>query len=140
MRTDRRKEALLALEEILSALSENAALGSVIVVEGRRDVLSLKNLGISGDIRPCAFEPSAAFCETIAESGKDVILLTDWDRRGGITAARLADQFKNLDVKYDLTFREKILFYSKKEIKDVESLYSYVRKLRQEFYPESESD
>ncbi|WNY25778.1 hypothetical protein [Methanolapillus millepedarum] len=137
--TDRCKEALEVLEEILNAVNE-AASDSILVVEGRRDVFSLRNLGISGDIRPCAYEPLAAFCENIAETGKGVIILTDWDRRGGILASSLSEQFKNLDVKCDLMFREKILFYSKREIKDVESLYSYVGKLRQMFYPEIDDE
>ncbi|WNY27726.1 toprim domain-containing protein [Methanolapillus ohkumae] len=137
----RKKESLLALEDLLIRLkSEEVSSRSVIVVEGRRDILSLQKLGVGGLIFPCAFQPTAKFCEQIAELKKEVIILTDWDRRGGILASRLFEQFKNLDVTCNLEIREKILFYTKKEIKDVESLYSYVSKYRREFHFHSEED
>ncbi|MDL2261468.1 hypothetical protein LJC08_04465 [Methanimicrococcus sp. OttesenSCG-928-J09] len=140
--TDRDIIALEAIESVLEELRGNnadfdgdqgqgqtATDSFLIIVEGRRDVSSLRNLGIAADIYPCANKPVAAFCENIAEKKKKVIILTDWDRKGGILAARLEEQFKNLDVPFDMTQREKLLYFTKREIKDVESLYSHVEKL-----------
>ncbi|MDR0768000.1 MAG: toprim domain-containing protein [Methanosarcinales archaeon] len=135
---DRNKIALEAIESILPELNgvgddgsnQNSADSLLIIVEGRRDVVSLRNLGITTEIIPCSNQPVAEFCESIAEKKKTVIILTDWDRKGGILASRLEEQFKNLEVPCETAQREKLLFYSKREIKDVESLFSYVKKLK----------
>ena len=134
--SDRDAESLTAVEEVLSALngaSENSPKSSfLIIVEGRRDILSLRSLGIPEEIEivKCANRPTAEFCEKIAETEKEAVILTDWDRKGGILASRLAEQFQNLNVTYHTEYRETLLFYTKKEIKDVESLFSYVGKLK----------
>ncbi|WNY24308.1 hypothetical protein MmiHf6_16390 [Methanimicrococcus hongohii] len=146
---DRNKIALEEIESVLKDLNGDGndpkPLNSfLIIVEGRRDVVSLRNLGINAEIVPCANRPAAEFCEEIAEKRKTAIILTDWDRKGGILAARLEDQFKNLEVRVETSQREKLLFYSKREIKDVESLYAHVVKLREsvlkKFEKEEESD
>ncbi|MCL2549790.1 MAG: toprim domain-containing protein [Methanimicrococcus sp.] len=134
--SDRDAESLKAVEEVLSALNGDAENSPkspfLIIVEGRRDILSLRNLGIKEEIEivKCANRPTAEFCEKIAETGKEAVILTDWDRKGGILASRLAEQFQNLNVSYHTEYRETLLFYTKKEIKDVESLFSYVGKLK----------
>lgn len=143
---ERNKIALEAIESVLEQLSGNNADfdgGQVtknsaespdsflIVVEGRRDIISLRNLGMTAEIVPCANQPVAEFCEKIAEKKKTVFILTDWDRKGGILAARLEEQFRNLDVPVETLQREKLLFFVKREIKDVESLYTHVTKLRE---------
>ncbi len=137
--SERNRNALEAIESVLSELGANntgfdekqtSADSFLIIVEGRRDIISLRNLGVTAEIIPCANQPAAEFCEKIAEKKKTAVILTDWDRKGGILAARLAEQFKNLDVPFETSQREKLLFYSKREIKDVESLFSYVKKLR----------
>ena len=143
--TDRDRQALEAIEEVIAELnekedgSEEDFKNTLIVVEGRRDVLSLRNLGIEPEIeiRPCANKPIAAFCEKIAETGKNVVILTDWDRKGGILASALMMQFQNLDVKCDGSYREKLLYHTKKEIKDVESLYTHFIKLKGKTNPAS---
>jgi len=133
---DRNAEALKAAEDVLSALKgdcENSPKSPfVIIVEGRRDVLSLRNLGIKEEIEivKCANQPTAEFCEQIAKTGKEAVIMTDWDRKGGILASRLAEQFQNLGVPCHTKYRETLLFYTKREIKDVESLFSHVSKLK----------
>jgi len=134
--SDRNAEALKAVEDVLSALNGEAEDSPkspfLIIVEGRRDILSLRNLGIKEEIEivKCANKPTAEFCEKIAETGKEAVILTDWDRKGGILASRLAEQFQNLNVSYHTEYRETLLFYTKKEIKDVESLFSHAEKLK----------
>lgn len=134
-RTKKRNEkqneiALEAIETVLESLKDETS-GFLIIVEGRRDIASLQNLGVCSAVFPCANQPLAEFCEKIAEMNKTVVILTDWDKKGGILAAKLAAQFQNLDVPCNTEYREKLLFYSKREIKDVESLHTYVTKLRE---------
>jgi len=144
--SDRDKEAFEAIEGVIADLNEKTngagdenGNSFLIVVEGRRDILSLRNLGIESeiDILPCANKPIAEFCEGIAETGKSVIILTDWDRKGGILASALMTQFRNLDTECDGSYREKLLYHTKKEIKDVESLYTHFLKLKRKINPAS---
>ena len=144
--SDQDRQAFDAIEEVIAELNEKAVGAGdknessfLIVVEGRRDVISLRNLGIKPEIeiRPCANKPIAAFCEKIAETGKSVIILTDWERKGGILASALKNQLQNLDVPCDGDYREKLLYYTKKEIKDVESLYTHFIKLKRKVNPAS---
>jgi 5S rRNA maturation endonuclease (ribonuclease M5) len=138
-RLDRNKIALEAIESVLPELNGNGAVerpadSLLIIVEGKRDVCALRNLGITSEIVSCSNQPVAEFCEAIAEKKKTVIILTDWDKRGGILASRLTEQFKNLEVPFETEQRKKLLFYSKREIKDVESLGTYIDKLRKAVY------
>jgi len=99
-------------------------------VEGKRDVIALKKLGFRGDIETASHQPLLNFSETIANTGKDVIILTDWDRRGSLLASTIARYMRNLGTEPNLAIRGHLKSLVKKEIKDVESLYTYVMKLR----------
>ena len=55
-----------------------------IIVEGQNDKHALQKLGINGTIIPLNKGMSIAnFCDTLVTDYKKVILLTDWDRKGG---------------------------------------------------------
>ena len=52
------RKRLERVEELLSELSEYSGRGAIIIVEGKRDVLSLKRLGIEGDFELATRYPS----------------------------------------------------------------------------------
>ena len=124
------RKRLERLEELLSELSECAGKGAVIIVEGKRDVLSLKRLGIEGHFELATRHPLLNFSEKIARKNRDIVVLTDWDRRGDLLASKLTEYFGNLGINPELQIRHKLRLITQKEIKDVESLYTYVSKLR----------
>ncbi|MBE0518636.1 MAG: DNA primase [Thermoplasmata archaeon] len=70
------------------------------------------------------------FCEDVSRQFKSVVVLTDWDRKGGKLARMLKDAFETNDVKVDLDLRAKLVILSKKEIKDIEGLPAFVERLR----------
>jgi 5S rRNA maturation endonuclease (ribonuclease M5) len=124
------RKRLERIEELLCELSEYSERGAIIIVEGKRDILSLKRLGIE-----CNFELATRyslfnFSEKIAQLGSEVVILTDWDRRGDILALKLSGYFQSFGLKPELEIRNKLRLISQKEIKDVESLYTYVSRLR----------
>jgi 5S rRNA maturation endonuclease (ribonuclease M5) len=55
-----------------------------------------------------------------------VILLTDWDRKGGQWFESLQAGLAACGVRVDGTFRDKIQFWMRPPVKDVESLAAYV--------------
>jgi 5S rRNA maturation endonuclease (ribonuclease M5) len=124
------RKRLERVEELLSELSEYSGRGAIIIVEGKRDILSLKRLGIEGDFELATRYPLFNFSERIAELGREVIILTDWDRRGDLLAVKLSEYFENFGLRPELQIRNKLKLISQKEIKDIESLYNYVTRLR----------
>ena len=90
----------------------------------------MKKLGIKGSFELATRYSLFNFSERVASLGCEVIILTDWDRRGDLLAAKLSEYFENFGVKPDLQIRNKLKLISQKEIKDIESLYTYVSKLR----------
>lgn len=124
------RKRLERVEELLLELSEHSEKGAVIIVEGKRDILSMKRLGIDGSFELATRHSLFNFAERIAKTGCEVIILTDWDRRGDILATKLSEYFGNFGIKPELQIRNKLKLITQKEIKDVESLYTYVSKLR----------
>jgi 5S rRNA maturation endonuclease (ribonuclease M5) len=124
------RKRLERVEELLSELSDYSERGAIIIVEGKRDILSLKRLGIEGDFELATRYSLFNFSERIAKLGREVIILTDWDRRGNLLAIKLSEYFESFGLKPELQIRNKLKLISQKEIKDIESLYNYVSRLR----------
>ncbi len=127
-------ERLEKLDELILELQEMSDTGAIIVVEGRRDVESLRSLGIKGDIKLSSQQPLLDFTEVLSRCGKDIVLLTDWDRKGGMVARKIIDYLHAYSIIPNTDIRARIGFLVKKRIKDIESLSRYIRKLRYELY------
>lgn len=124
------QKKLEMVEDLLTELLECSNNGDVIIVEGKRDIISLRKLGFSGDIEIATHRPLTEVTSKVVDSGKRAIILTDWDRRGDLLASKISEDLRYFDVDVDMYIRERLISMVKKEIKDVESLYSYVSKLR----------
>lgn len=113
---------LLVLDELAQA---NASVP--IVVEGQRDVASLRRLACRGDIVPLhRGEPLFELCENLSRRTGEVVLLTDWDRKGGQLFDSLEAAFAACGVRVDGAYRDKIRFWMRPPVRDVESLAGYV--------------
>lgn len=127
-------ERLERIDEIILELRTLSDSGAIIVVEGRRDADSLRSLGISGDIRLACSRPLLEFTEQLSKSGKEIVLLTDWDKKGGITARKIINHLLTYGIMPNTDLRSRIGSLVKKRIKDIESLNKYVNKLRNKIY------
>lgn len=123
-------ERFEALLDVLDELRE-ANLEMPIVVEGQRDVASLRLLGLTGDIiRLHSGEPLFQVAEEVASQAKAIILLTDWDRKGEILFEQLSAALAANGVRVEKRWRSDLRHHIRPTISDVESLASYVgRKL-----------
>ena len=100
-----------------------------VIVEGKKDEDALRKLCLKGVIiRIIGSIP--AMCEDISKEYKKVIILTDWDKKGGDLCKRLKKYLNANSIKYDDRIRAELTEMCKKEIKDVESLATYVENLR----------
>ncbi|MGB3908645.1 MAG: toprim domain-containing protein [Methanomethylovorans sp.] len=130
------RERLKLIEELLEELLYFSMDGNIILVEGKRDLASLRKLGINGRIEFVTHHPLTGVCEKVAATGKNIVILTDWDRRGVILEKKIAGHLENYGIRIEHRLRKRILSLVQKEIKDVESLYTHISILRQIADPE----
>jgi 5S rRNA maturation endonuclease (ribonuclease M5) len=124
------KERLEKIIEILEDLEESSN-DAPIVVEGIRDVEALRRLGIEKNVTSLSKGISLfAFCEELSRSWGGVIVLTDWDRKGGRIARKLKDALEANGARAVEDYRARLAILAKKDIKDVESLPTYIERLR----------
>jgi len=122
------------LEEIILELKELSDTGAILIVEGKKDVESLRFLGINGDIQLASRKPLLEFTELLAKSGKEIVLLTDWDEEGSSIAKKITRHLWAYGIIPNNLIRSRLRSLSKKRIKDIESLNNYVNKLRYEIH------
>ena len=128
IRTLEDMERLEKLDGLILELQDMSDKGAIIIVEGRKDVESLRSLGINGEIKLSSQQPLIDITEQLSRRGKDIVILTDWDRKGGIDYLQAYGIIPNTDI------RGRIRFLVKKRIKDIESLSKYMGKLRYEMH------
>lgn len=131
------------LEDILAVIDDIAeeSMTIPVIVEGKKDVRTLRRLGVAGKIEifntgKSIYERS----EQIAKKTKDVIVLTDWDQKGGMLARRLKEAFISLGTKPDMDKRAKLARLCRGDIKDIESLGKLVTLLRRRIRKERKTD
>ncbi len=122
-------ERLELLESLIGEL--NAMAGKcIILVEGANDVASLEDAGVAGTFR-CVQSTGGPVraAEHVWHSGRDAVILTDWDRRGDSLAESLAENLASLDVRFDTGIRKGMASVCRPFCKDVESVHSVKRML-----------
>ena len=117
----------LKLMEIIEELRYENNCGIPIIVEGKRDIQSLRKLGIEGIIISISKTPLFKIADELREENiKEVILLTDFDRAGRRYAKDITAELESKKIKVNRSFRRDILKYSKGSLKDIEGLYNYI--------------
>ncbi|MBS3748269.1 MAG: topoisomerase [Candidatus Thermoplasmatota archaeon] len=114
------------VEEVELALDELVELNNSIpvIVEGIKDLRALRKLGLGGDIITLNKGISLSdFADKISEEFDEVIILSDWDRRGGSLCRRLKELLKGRVV-YDVGIRQRLSKFAM--IKKVEGLPSWL--------------
>lgn len=125
-------ERLEKLEELILQLQNLSKEGNVIIVEGQRDRRALRELGITGPIELGTKKSLLLFCEELARTYRNAIILTDWDRTGNRLAKLMEQYLMAVSVKVNTDIREKIQNLVQKRIKDVESLHTHISNLKNE--------
>lgn len=124
----RLKEKLEGLEDVLDEIKEEDE-EVPIIVEGRKDVQALEKLGFERDIiRIKKNDTIFHIVENLREKYDKVIILTDWDSTGRKLSGRVKKACQANIIDCDLEYRREIIKYVKKEIKDVESIPSFIKR------------
>jgi 5S rRNA maturation endonuclease (ribonuclease M5) len=121
------------LAKLLEKLSAEAKRGTPIVVEGQKDVASLKQLGVDGDFVSSKTQ-GKSFLDILTEIERrrvtEVILLLDFDRRGVEWTHRLKQHLEKTRIKPNLTFWNELYGLVGRDLKDIEGLAAYLETLK----------
>jgi 5S rRNA maturation endonuclease (ribonuclease M5) len=121
------------LAKLLEKLAAEAKKSTPIVVEGQKDVASLKQLGINGDFVSSKTQ-GKSFLDILTEierrKVKEVILLLDFDRRGVEWTHRLKQHLEKTRIKPNLTFWNELYGLVGRDLKDIEGLPTYLQTLK----------
>jgi len=121
------------IQHLLECLIEESLKGTPILVEGKKDVQALRELGVAGKISSAktAGKSRLDVISEIEQSGqREIILLMDFDRRGKELTEKLRQELEKVRVKPNLTFWNKLFGIVGREVKDVEGLVTYIRTLK----------
>jgi len=121
------KTSLEELEESLAELrDDNKTIP--ILVEGEKDITALRKLEMTGEIIRFNIGQSVSdFCDHIAQHYKKVILLTDWDWRGGRLCLQIKKHLENR-VSCNTQYRE--MFAKRCPVRTVEGIPQWLETLR----------
>jgi 5S rRNA maturation endonuclease (ribonuclease M5) len=130
---NRLKEKEEKITETLSALVEESAQGTPILVEGKKDIEALRALGVEGKIVSVKTGGKSLLSVTSAiENAKTekIILLLDFDRRGIQATNRLRSILERAGIKVNLEAWLALLRSAGKDVKCIEGLNAYLERLR----------
>ena len=122
------KKSFEDLEKALSDLQEENKI-IPIIVEGDKDIDALRKLGINGIIISVNTGVSLIdLCDRLAQEYKDIIILTDWDRRGGYICHTIK---KNLEGRVNCNTRYREIFAKSSMIRTLEGLPSWIETMKE---------
>ena len=121
------KKSLENLEKLLFELkNENKKVP--ILVEGDKDIEALNRVEISGTIISVNAGMSLTdFCDWIADRYNKIIILTDWDRRGGQICHTI---IKNLEGRVNCDTNYRKIIAKNSMIRTIEGLPSWIEKIK----------
>jgi len=121
------KKSLEDLEELLFELKEENKV-IPIIVEGDKDIEALRKLDVKEKIISINKGVNLSnFCDRIASEYSNIIILTDWDRRGGHICHTIK---KNLEGRVICNTKYRELFAKNTTIRNVEGLPSWIETIR----------
>jgi len=123
--------------KILTSLSEESLNGTPIIVEGKKDVIALRMLGVKGIIITVKTK-GKSFLDVISEIQKtnvsEIILFLDFDKRGKEATKCLQKNLEHLKIRYNLTFWRELHNLTRKELQYIESLPVYLGNIHRKIF------
>ena len=130
-RLKKKEERIL---KILETLIEESAKGKPVVVEGKKDVATLRTLGVTGTVLTVKTGGKSfldAICEIEKTGAPEVILFLDFDRRGKEGTKHLKQSLERAKIKSNIKFWRALSATAGNEIQCIESLTGYLYTLHE---------
>lgn len=112
-------------EEIIGWIEKLREAGKLVIVEGEKDIRALNHFGIKSVME--LKKPLYAVVEEIASMAKEVVILTDFDKKGKELYGRLSKDLAKHGVKVDRYFRE--FLQKNTRLSHIEGLRTYINNM-----------
>jgi 5S rRNA maturation endonuclease (ribonuclease M5) len=120
------------IEQLIAKLTAEAAKGTPIIVEGKKDQATLSVLGVEGTVFT-AKTGGKSFLDVVLQveqsGARRVVLLLDFDRRGREGTKRLTADFERIRIKPITVFWRGLAGLVSHDIQCIESLNTYLTNL-----------
>jgi 5S rRNA maturation endonuclease (ribonuclease M5) len=120
------------LERVIELIHklENQSETTPILVEGKNDRISLRKLGIRGQII-CVKNSGQILYDVLDDiTSSEIILLVDFDDYGTSLAKNIIQHLENKRIKVNAHFWRRLKALVRRDVKDIEGFSSYLEKLK----------
>ena len=113
-------------EKFNKLIEETANSNILIIVEGKKDRIALEGLEIK-NIVELNKKPLFQIVEEITEGNKEIIILTDLDKKGKELYGKLSKDFHKFGIKINNELRE--FLFKNTKLRQIEGLTAYLEAL-----------
>ena len=126
----KKKVKLEKINDLFQKLTNEASKGTPIIVEGQNDCRTLNNLGIKGNFL-CLKSTSNILLDQLDKIEETkVILLVDFDKEGIELVKKIVRYLNLKGIKVSLFYWRRIKRLLGGDVKDIESVGSYLERLK----------
>ena len=112
------------INEFIDQINSESVQDSLILVEGKRDLLALSYLGCSGNIKMYHnFKNPIDLVDKFRDNYKKLIILLDLDRSGEIMTKKICNMLSQRYI--DQKYRMRLLSITQGKVKNIEELKSF---------------
>lgn len=121
-----REEIALKVREFIESLNNECKAGAIVIVEGRKDEIALREIGFNGEILVYNnFKGIINFVDYVSRKGRKVILLLDRDRKGRSLTSKILKKLDILCPHDSLNYKKKFVKITHSKIMCIENLSNF---------------
>ncbi|MEM3732873.1 MAG: hypothetical protein QXK81_05125 [Candidatus Bathyarchaeia archaeon] len=117
------------LQKLIERLILCANNGASIIVEGKKDKLSLNRLGVKKGVLCLKALDKNFYDFTLLIKG-EAVLMVDFDKEGEELSQKLINELTQMKIKVDDSIWRRIKALTRPEVKGVEDLAKYIEKIK----------
>ena len=120
------EEIALKVREFIESLNNECKAGAIVIVEGRKDEIALREIGFKGEILVYNnFKGIINFVDHVSRKGRKVILLLDRDRKGRSLTSKILKKLDILCPHDSLYYKKKFVKITHGKIMCIENLSNF---------------
>jgi 5S rRNA maturation endonuclease (ribonuclease M5) len=124
--TNEGEEIALKVREFIESLNIECKAGAIVIVEGRKDEIALREIGFKGEILVYHnFKGIINFVDYVSRKGRKVILLLDRDRNGRSLTSKILKKLDILCPHDSLYYKKKFVKITHGKIMCIENLSNF---------------
>lgn len=122
----KREQIALKVHEFVESLNLECKTGSIVIVEGKKDEIALKEVGFKGEVLVYNnFKGIINFVDYVSRKGSKVILLLDRDRKGRALTSKILKKLDILCPHDGLYYKKKFVKMTHGKIMCIENLSNF---------------